>query len=262
MNEKVNEHVSGDYYTGIQSFIDVERIETSLKRITEFKELAIRQLKKGVDYGVIPGSGKPTLLKPGAEKLLTCLELTSTFDIVDSYRDMEKNVFSYTVRCSILRGTRLITQGMGCCSSCEMEHGGQIASKGLKGEFPPDAAENFCLKIARKRALIDACLTATAMSETFTQDMEEAKTPDTIPEEPVQIPESIDKSAPPSDDDGLKKACDTVIDFGMHKGETLGQIYKKHPDYIVWLSQNAMDDCVREAAGVIAQNSNNNQAQA
>ena len=30
------------------------------------------QMQKEIDYGVIPGTKKPTLLKPGAEKLCRC----------------------------------------------------------------------------------------------------------------------------------------------------------------------------------------------
>jgi len=43
--------------------------------------------------GVVPGTNKPTLLKPGAEKLLMMMGLRSEFEIVDSTRDFEKRIF-------------------------------------------------------------------------------------------------------------------------------------------------------------------------
>ena len=39
------------------------------------------------DYGVIPGTDKPTLLKPGAEKLNTLFGLSSRFTIIEKETD-------------------------------------------------------------------------------------------------------------------------------------------------------------------------------
>ena len=50
----------------------------------------VRQvMKDGVDYGTVPGTDKPTLLKPGAEKLTTLFGLTPQFPIVREVEDWD-----------------------------------------------------------------------------------------------------------------------------------------------------------------------------
>src|SRR4051794_2093849 len=50
-------------------------------RLEVIKQAMENQMVAGVDYGVIPGtSGKPTLLKPGAEKLSVLFQLDVELD--------------------------------------------------------------------------------------------------------------------------------------------------------------------------------------
>ena len=49
----------------------------------------------GTDYGVIPGTDKPTLLKPGAEKLVDLFRCTPEFVIDASVTDFDKGMFYY-----------------------------------------------------------------------------------------------------------------------------------------------------------------------
>jgi hypothetical protein len=44
-------------------------------RLDVIREAMHDAMREGVDYGVIPGTGKPTLLKPGAEKLGVLFQL-------------------------------------------------------------------------------------------------------------------------------------------------------------------------------------------
>ena len=53
------------------------------------------QMRANIDYGVIPGTKKPTLLKPGAEKLCRLFNLRPILEIIHSVVDFEKPLFHY-----------------------------------------------------------------------------------------------------------------------------------------------------------------------
>jgi hypothetical protein len=81
---------------------------------------------KGSDYGEIPGSTKPTLLKPGAEKLVTFFGLTPRFTIVKETEnwgaDGAEPFFYYWFRCGLWRGANLVGEGDGSCNSHEVKY--------------------------------------------------------------------------------------------------------------------------------------------
>ena len=143
--------------------VNLQQIQGTLTKITQFQQLVQSQLKQNHDYGVIPGTPKPTLLKPGAEKILMLMGLRSEFEIVDSTRDFEKGFFQYQVKCKLYRGDTLITEGLGAANTKERKY--------LKQD--PYTIDNTVLKIAKKRALIDAVLLVASLSEVFTQDLED-----------------------------------------------------------------------------------------
>jgi hypothetical protein len=47
------------------------------------------QMQKDIDYGVIPGTSKPTLLKPGAEKLCRLFNLRPSYELIQSVADFD-----------------------------------------------------------------------------------------------------------------------------------------------------------------------------
>lgn len=154
-------------------------------------------MQKGVHYGTIPGCGdKPTLLKPGAEVIMTTFRLAAhpkteeTMDH-DSYRVMAKVGI-------VEPGGRELGDGVGECSSdedkykwrrpvCDEEWNetdpDRRREKWIKKDGKPlkmkqvrtavADVRNTVLKMAKKRALIDAILTCTAASDIFTQDIED-----------------------------------------------------------------------------------------
>lgn len=84
---------------------------------------------KDVDYGTIPGTGdKPTLKKPGAEKLTSLFGLSPRFDIVEKETDWtgrdhgNEPFFYYQYRCSLYYGDILAGQGLGSCNSWEKKY--------------------------------------------------------------------------------------------------------------------------------------------
>ena len=143
--------------------MDIGEISSTINKIGQFQKVVQSQLTQNHDYGVIPGTPKPTLLKPGAEKILMLLGLRSEFDIVDSTRDFEKGFFQYQVKCKLFRGDMLVTEGLGSCNNRERKY--------LK--MDPYTMDNTVLKMAKKRALVDAALLVGSLSDIFTQDLED-----------------------------------------------------------------------------------------
>lgn len=150
---------------------DVKALAETLKKIEAFQALVRSQLNEGTDYGVIPGCGsKPALLKPGAEKLLMLLGLRSRYEVIRSQEDFERGFFFYIVRCSLSHGANdvVVAEGLGSCNTAE----GRFRRRDGSWQDPYTGA-NVALKMARKRALVDAALTVGSLSNLFTQDIED-----------------------------------------------------------------------------------------
>src|SRR5690606_3342486 len=157
-----------------------------------------------------PGTTKPTLLKPGAEKILMLMGLTSEFHVTERIQDYDKGFFAFTVRCELFKNGIKITEGFGHCNTKEKKYSNQ----------DPYTLANTCLKMAKKRAQIDATLTVASLSEVFTQDIEDMQ-------EYIQR-EQLETMTPTD-------AANTVIKFGKHKGKTIREVYKEDKQYINWL---------------------------
>lgn len=143
--------------------VNLQQVSATMQKIAQFQQVIQKTLHQGHDFGIIPGTDKPTLLKPGAEKILMMMGLRSEFEIVDSTRDFEKGFFHYQVRCRLLKGNVLITEGLGSCNTRERKY--------LK--MDPYTMDNTVLKMAKKRALVDAALLVASLSDVFTQDIED-----------------------------------------------------------------------------------------
>ena len=162
------------------------------------QEVMKADMKDGHHYGQIPGAGnKPVLFKAGAEKLLFTFRLSADPEIEDLSTG---DVIRYRVRCKVYdRAGAYLGAGVGECSSDEEKYRWRAAV--CKEEFeetpedrrrmkyakrrdggayriaqvrtmPADLA-NTILKMAKKRAQIDAALTVTAASDIFAQDLED-----------------------------------------------------------------------------------------
>jgi hypothetical protein len=97
----------------------------ALKEDTEQRALLqayVREhMREGTDYGVIPGTQKPTLLKPGAEKLTDLFRCTPTFDLIEKVEEWDAGLFHYTFRVRITSrdaGT-VLAEGFGSANSRE-----------------------------------------------------------------------------------------------------------------------------------------------
>jgi hypothetical protein len=166
------------------------RIEQAKQMLALNTQLQRELLAVKVDYDRIPGTDKPTLLKPGAEMLCKVYGLTiGDQRVTDKTEDWERGIFSYAVTCPLIHieSGRTVAVGIGAANSQEVkykyvtakdENGKKIYSnnKPVKVENP-DAADNIntLIKMASKRAFVDAVLKATCASRLFTQDVEDMK---------------------------------------------------------------------------------------
>ncbi|WP_174520718.1 hypothetical protein [Alicyclobacillus shizuokensis] len=150
--------------------MDVSRVAETMNKIAQFQTVVQKTLKAKHDYGVIPGTEKPTLLKPGAEKILMLMGLSSSYEVVDKVQDYDGGFFAFTVRCLLSRNGLLITEGVGHANTREKRY-----TSHKEGKSPPDpyTLANTVLKMAKKRALVDAALTVASLSDIFTQDLED-----------------------------------------------------------------------------------------
>ena len=147
----------------ILNMVDFNKLNDVVKKINQFQGIVQSQLKDGVDYGIIPNTKKPTLLKPGAEKILMLLGLRSEFEIIDSTRDFKEGFFQYQIKCRLFKREILITEGIGSCNTKESKYNYKDGCN----------FDNVVLKMAKKRALVDSALIVGALSDIFTQDCED-----------------------------------------------------------------------------------------
>lgn len=86
-------------------------------------------LKKNVDYGTVPGVSKPSLLKPGAEKICSLFGLTPKFTCVDKIMNWNGDgnpdnepFFYFEYRCDLYRGGEFVASCDASCNSWEKKY--------------------------------------------------------------------------------------------------------------------------------------------
>lgn len=226
--------------------IDEERsIQEVTTQVAKIQTLMSAVMKQDEHYGVIPGTGKkPSLLKPGAEKLCFVFRLVPSFEI--DREDFPNGHREYRIKCVLktMGSGAIVGEGVGSCSTMESKYryrsgpveftgrpvpkdywdmrdsnpeealkaiGGkghsvkknpdtsrwEIVIAGEKTENP-DIADvyNTVLKMAKKRAHVDATITACAASDIFTQDIEDfqEEAPKISPK-PAESPKAESKPA-------------------------------------------------------------------
>jgi len=198
---------------------DMVSFKKTIEKIAQWQNLVQTNLKEGKDYGTIPGTSKPTLYKSGAEKIIMLGKLRSTFEILDETKDWENEFFQFEIRWNLWVGENIIAQGVGLCSSKEDKYRYRWVNEnrltnninkdnlpyrvksGKYGDYKQYRVENedICsiantiLKMAKKRAEIDAALLVGSLSELFTQDVED------LPEGYLGLRDQPDKPFPPKD---------------------------------------------------------------
>lgn len=239
--------------------VDIDNISTTMAKIAQMQSVVQKTLKQGHDFGEVPGTNKPTLLKPGGEKICMLFGLNPEYEFLQVTEDYDKEFFSYNIRCTLFRNGQPVAQGVGSCNSKEKKYrfinvdeipenymgsSESFTDKYGRQKYKinnPDICSlvNTILKMAKKRAFIDAVLQVASLSEVFTQDLEDMG--DFIQQE-------NDNSTMT-----LEQATAIKINFGKYKGTTLGELVKKDGQYCDWLfSKNEKTDpVIKKALGII-----------
>lgn len=171
-------------------------------QVNLMQDVMIEVMRDGTHYGTIPGTKSKSLYKAGAEKLMATFRLAAKPEVTDL---SEGGEIAYRVTVNLLSANgSFIGAGIGECSSAEDKYSwraaicdeefdatpenrrrikfskyqGRVEKKKQVRTNPADVA-NTILKMAKKRAQVDAVITATAASDIFTQDIED------LPEEVV-----------------------------------------------------------------------------
>jgi hypothetical protein len=201
---------------------DVMPIEDLKKNINLIQKVLRGVMIKGTHYDVVPGCGnKETLLKPGAEKILSTFRIGVNCEVMDLGNADERR-YRVTAKGFHIPTGNPIGEGIGECSTAEKKYqwreaicdkeyeetnedrrqimykkeggykaGQPVTIKEIKQirTSPADIA-NTVLKMAKKRAVVDLCLSATACSDIFTQDLE-----DDAPESTAEKPQTQNAGA-------------------------------------------------------------------
>ena len=118
----------------------------------------------GIDYGVIPHCNKPTLLKPGAEKIMNYLGLICRVETLNRVEDYNVGFFSYECKVYLIDYNGVVKgEGIGITNTREGKYAKQNGF----------SVQNVVYKMSKKRALVDAVLNVGNLSARFTQDVED-----------------------------------------------------------------------------------------
>lgn len=163
-----------------------------------FKEVMV----PNQDYGIIPGTDKPCLLKSGAEKMCEFYGYAPLLkEVKDEYSEDGHLDVTVTMQLVSKRTGDVIAEGIGMCSSRESKYAyrwvfeddvpAHLDKNVLKKQQKKSRKTgkpfimyqvpnedlpsiwNTVVKMAKKRAFVDVALSATRSSGLFTQDMEE-----------------------------------------------------------------------------------------
>lgn len=173
------------------------------------KEFVSKQLAKDRDYGVIPGTNKPSLYKPGAEKLRGLFGLRFELDMTDKVLDRQGNFAMYTYKAKVYRGDILLAECEGSTNSQEKKY--KERSVWIKDEKTNRSTKtteitpvcdilNTLQKMAQKRAFVGAIILAVGASDFFSQDIddpEDARAINVVPKEQTSsaIPNVVNVSS-------------------------------------------------------------------
>jgi hypothetical protein len=180
----------------------IELADIPVERVSKLAELLSQVFRKimqlGTDYGTTPGTKKPSLWKAGAELLCRWLSLSPILWIVSKIEDTNPDnpYFDYTAKCDLQGRNGFVGSGLGSANTRESRYAWRWVQESQLGQLdraklqvrtasgrtlyraptPPDeifTLKNTVLKMACKRAFVDAVLRVTGASRIFTQDLAE-----------------------------------------------------------------------------------------
>ncbi|MDO7789131.1 hypothetical protein [Desulforamulus aquiferis] len=172
----------------------LDEIEAKMKLAQEFFK---KVMDKDTDYGIIPGTQKPSLLQPGADKLNALYGFAKTIVSKDENKDYVTGHYDVSVKVRLVhKGSQVVAgEGEGSASTRESKYRYRwvyekdiprgldketLFYKEKNGEYGPYkhyrienddlfSQWNTVLKMAIKRAYVGATLAATGLSGLFSQ---------------------------------------------------------------------------------------------
>lgn len=164
-------------------------------RIVLIQHVMKAVMKEGVHYGIVPGTPKKSLWKPGAEVLCVTFRIAPSF-IIDNQSDDDHYEYIVTSNGTHQVSQSLLGAGVGACSSNEEKYKWKAAfneehfesiepdrrrevwkstSDGyklvLQIRAEPADINNTILKMAAKRAHVAMAINVTGASDIFMQDL-------------------------------------------------------------------------------------------
>jgi hypothetical protein len=211
---------------------EVMSLGTIVDRVNTVHTVMEKVMKNGTHYGTVPGCGqKKVLLKPGADLLAMTFRLTPEYDI---QRDNLPNCHrEYIVTCSMKAADgSVVASGVGSCSTMEKKY------RYRNGAENPDIADvyNTVLKMGKKRAHVDATLTATGAGDMFTQDL-------------IDDAEGIEAADKKMRSHSSKKTASTIADK-VKPAEPVAE--ESGPDFAKLLTEKLKADCDGKKNAMIA----------
>lgn len=306
-NQQNGELMNMDTGTADEMSVRLAEMKSKLSLVKNFFQDV---MDKDVDFGIIPGTDKPTLYKPGAEKLCELYGFSPVLKEKKETRDFKTGYYLAEVVMQIIhRKTGLIVaEGVGEACSYESKYryrwlyGSKIpkevdkeslvkqtfTNKRTGEEYVkyrmenPDLIDqwNTVLKMAKKRALVDAVLSATRSSGIFSQSEDEMELwingeSDAIPKEELEkkrsTPQASDAKAsfnvPASNGKITDKQYGKIVNDAKQKGVDENGIkeivrYVKHKDlgdltkaeasavidFLTKTTQEELDDIIMNAS--------------
>lgn len=247
--------------------VEIDNIANTMAKIQQMQNVVQKTLKKGHDFGEVPGTSKPTLLKPGGEKICMLFGLNPEYEFLQTTEDYDKEFFSYNIRCTLFRNRQPVAQGVGSCNSKEKKYrfvnvdtipetyigqSEEYTDKYGRVKYKinnPDICSlvNTILKMAKKRAFIDAVLQVASLSEVFTQDIEDMG-------DFMQQEQDATLT--------IEQAKNLKLSFGKYKGTSLIDLVHKDSNYCDWLYGNEKTDpVIKKALQMILEDANNQSSQ-
>jgi hypothetical protein len=225
-------------------------------QVNLMQDVMLEVMKPDIHYGKIPGTNGKSLYKAGAEKLMATFRLAAKPRVDDLSADGE---IHYRVYVALeTPGGVFVGEGLGECSSREDKYAWRAAicdeefdatpenrrrikfakayqstkiDKKKQVRTNPSDVGNTILKMAKKRAQVDAVITATAASDIFTQDIEDL--PEEVvaeivgqqrsPRGSVAAQVAVQQTVPPDspERDAAKKEAQDVASLGVEAFRTM-----------------------------------------
>jgi hypothetical protein len=218
-------------------------VQEIVARVDKVREVQRKVMTDGQHYGIVPGTPKPSLWKPGAEILGMVFRLDPQFESTET-RDGDH--LTVNVKCTLYHqpsGQR-IGSGLGSCSTKESKYAFRNAWESVNGKQVKKSVANdkladqynTVLKMAVKRAHVAAILFATCASEIFTQDLEDMADVGHAPQPAKAKPKPAATKSAPAADDVVR------VHFGKNEGTPITELSDSSLDWYITAARENIAD--------------------